>query len=380
MSDDVVEKTLKLMNQQKEHNDLTEKEFFLKKKRVEKQYQDLKDGEKAIEEFKKIDLFSRDEERIKRVLQRQEEYFEGASERIMFIDDLPWFNEVVPFFRKNLILIGAQSGDGKSTCLANIVSGMMQHGKKPFIISNEELEEDICSRVCAITMGLNYANHDKLSSKDKALYRKAVDQLADKYLKIVDNTFDGIKGATTSIEGLGSLLENLYLKYKETGQAYDAILIDYYQRFNTSLANPSLPGWEILGKVSDILEHYRKVYPAPIVLFTQIKPQADEDDDNPFETRIKLGKAIFERATCIIEMRPNKKDLSTQWFVHKNRFNTGSLKTPGITGWERGKYVPYDEEFKRRVAERNMERFKEQQAAEAAKQSKPQGGNNDHKS
>jgi replicative DNA helicase len=352
MNEDISSKTMKSLEQAREFAEVSDKEFFVKKKRVELQYDEIRRGEEILKKIEKIDFFEHNPERVQQVHDRFHDYLEAASRRLMFIDNDSFFNEVVPFFAKSLILIGATSGEGKSTCIANVVTGLIQTKKKAIIITNEEQEEDFCARILAIMSGKNFSNHDTLSEEDKEFYKKGVLALADHKIKIIDNTYNNIEYPTTSIEGLRSILESLKKAHREEGRMFDAILIDYYQNFSFSLNNPSAKEWENLKVTTEMLENFRKEVPMPIVLMCQIKsPSADEENQEPFKNRIEGGKSIFNRATCVLEIRADKKNLCTEWHVHKNRFNPASNGKVYRTGWDRGKYVPYDDAFKKKVQE-----------------------------
>jgi hypothetical protein len=130
-------------------------------------------------------------------------------------------------------------------------------------------------------------------------------------------------------------------------------MIDYLQKIDTSRDNPRLQGWEVMKRVADMLDIFYKKYHAPVVVFSQLKPEEAEGQD--IEYRIKGGKAIFVSCTYCLEMKPIKEQRKTDFIVHKHRFNdrVNSVLEQAL---DNGKYVVYTQEFKVKVATENAER------------------------
>ncbi len=96
------------------------------------------------------------------------EYIAAAQKPMKFICNA--FAGSVPFFRKNCIVIGAPTGQGKTTLLANACMSVMmqknpQTGKKGrvLVISNEEASEDVFNRITALIKGFSYTNHNEFT-------------------------------------------------------------------------------------------------------------------------------------------------------------------------------------------------------------------------
>ena len=291
------------------------------------------------------------EEEIANIQKNNKDYIEAAKERLLFINKS--FNGIVPFFRKNLILIGGKTGEGKSTTVANIVFSTMSQinpktGKpcRCLVITNEEKPEDVYNRITCHRKGWQYTGHDKFTPEQVEEFDRSIPHMAkDGWLTVIDNSYNGAIGATTSIEGIQAIFDSLIA----AEQWFDVILIDYYQNIKYSKKQPRLNEYEVQGMLAAMLDHYKNVYPAPIVLLAQVNPDR-ENDPKPFEYRVKGRKVITDPSTFIMEMVANRAELKTDWIIHKSRFD-GGVGASVETGFERGRYVEVTEEFKAARAE-----------------------------
>lgn len=292
---------------------------------------------------------------IDKLVIANEDYIDAARLSMTFINDE--FKGIVPFFQKNLIFIGGKTGEGKSTTVANIAYTTMKQNnpvtgrkRRVLVITNEEKSEDVYNRVTCLGRGWSYTNHDQFSDEQKKIFSQSIRAMAkSKCLTVIDNDHEGAHGLTTSIEGICNIFDNLI----RDKVYYDVILIDYYQNIKHSKKDTSLDEFKVQAKLAAVLDIYKNVYPAPIVLMGQVNPP-DKEDKTPFQFRIKGRKTIMDVATCVIEMIADRENYRTQWTIHKSRFN-GSVGKGIWTGFARGMYVAYDHTFITEVA-----RLKEQ--------------------
>jgi hypothetical protein len=306
-----------------------------------------------LELAKNLDFGKMTKEQILEHQIRIEEYIMAARRKMIFM--LPDFNKMVPFFRNNLILLAAHTGRGKSTAAANIAYSVLKQkneetgkGRRALIITNEEKSEDFYNRVIFLSQGWHYVNHDEITDEQMKFCQGAISGLASRgRLMIVDNDYGGAHGITTSIEGIESIFENL-IANKEY---YDVIIIDYYQNIIHSKKNPVLNEWLVQAKLARLLDQYKNRYPAPIILLAQCK-QADEDDRTPFKERIAGRKLIVDSTTLAAEMTVDYKARATHWTFWKSRYVTAIGKTV-TTGYNNGRFVPYDKAFQDQVAKDN---------------------------
>lgn len=267
-------------------------------------------------------------------------YFEDIQQSAIFLGNE--FSQKVPYFSNNLILVGAQSGNGKSTISANLALSTILQGKNVLTITNEEVVSDCYNRVTCLQKGWFYVDHKKFT-KEQVDYFNTQYPVLGNNMKVIADYHNGRSGLTTTIEGIVSIMEKvLQSKFK-----FDAILIDYFQNISHSNNYPSLEEWKVLDKMAQYLDNYRKIYPAPIVLFSQLKP-AQEDDTTPFKERIERCKSIYNKATCAIEVVADPENKATIFKIHKSRFTEGIGKEIKM-GFDRGRYVSYDADFLNKI-------------------------------
>ena len=325
------------------------KKAVLDSKRVNSQLEVLEQNERDMEQTKNASYGALTEEQIAKLQRDNDEYMEAAKNAMRFI--IQEFDNFVPFFRKNFILIGARTGEGKSTAVANIAFAALAEGKRVLVLTNEEKSEDFYNRTTAISKGWHYTNHSKFTDKQKEVFRSMIPVLArGGRLTVVDNNHNGSHGVTTSIEGIATIFENL-MKEKVY---YDVVIIDYYQNIIHSQKYPNLSENEVQARLSRMIDRYKNEYPAPIVMMAQITPP-DKDDKIPFQHRIKGRKIIMDPATCVIEMIRNTKELYTVFKFHKSRFNEAIGKDIKV-GYDNGKFVKYDTAFAEKVQKMAYER------------------------
>ena len=215
-------------------------------------------------------------------------------------------------------------------------------GKNVLILTNEEIDSDVYNRVTCLCKGWGYTNHRKFTKEQIDSFNEMY-KILGQNLTVVSDKYNGKSGTTTTFEGIKSVLDSLLNATKK----YDVIIIDYFQNISTSLEDQNSPEWKVLDKVSQYLDNYRKLYKAPIVLLGQLK-QSDKENSIPFKERIERCKAIYNKATCCLEVKADMENSRTEFICHKSRFTKGSGKNI-IVGFDKGKYVPFDDAFKNRT-------------------------------
>ncbi len=337
-------------------NDTSAKEAVIKNKRATAQLEAIQQNEKDMAIAKATNFGALSPEQIVAIQNANDEYIAAAKNAMNFIN--PVFDNKVPFFRKNFILLGARTGEGKSTAVANIAYGVMtsKHpvtGKtlRTLVLTNEEKAEDFYNRVTCLVKGWHYTNHNLFTKEQTDTFRQMIPVLASNgRLTVIDNNHNGAHGVTTSIEGIATVFDNLL----EKKEYYDVIIIDYYQNIIHSQKYPHLSENEVQARLSRMMDKYKNEYPAPIVMMAQITPP-DKEDRIPFQHRIKGRKIIMDPATFAAEMVRDTKNLRTRWVVHKSRF-TEAIGSDWWTGYDYGKFVPYTTEFAEKVQRMAYER------------------------
>lgn len=319
------------------------KKAVIDHRRASAQLDEIKRNDKDLEIIKKANFGVLSQDGIEKLQKANHDYMEAAKSSMFFIAKT--FDDLVPFFRKNFILIGGKTGDGKSTTVANIVYSTLKQlnpatGKyrRALVITNEERGEDFYNRVTCLVNGWHYVNHNKFTEEQKKTFNDFIPKLAP-MLTVIDDGHEGSQGTTTTIEGIESIFNSLI----ERKEYYDVIIIDYYQNIISSKVSPYMSENEVQARLARAMDRYKNEYPAPIVMMAQVNPQNDKDKA-PFQHRIKGRKIIMDPATFVVEMMADRENLKTVWRVWKSRF-TEVVGKDIVTGYEKGKYVDYTLDF-----------------------------------
>lgn len=352
--DDFMKKIAEAAELDRRKKELQAKELILKERRTDNELEKLQKNDRDLATAQSTRYGGLSDDQIANVQKESREYIEAARNGIVFINSA--FSGKVPFFRKNLILIGGKTGEGKSTTVANIVATTMREispitGKRcrVLVLTNEEKAEDVYNRITCFAKGWHYTNHDKFTDEQSKEFERYIPILAkDGWLTVVDDNFGSTpenqtSGVTTSIEGIQAVFDGLI----RDGVYYDAVLIDYYQNVKFSKKNPYLNEWEVQAQFAAMLDKYKNLYPAPIVLMAQVSPP-NEDNTVPFKVRIEGRKSILNVSTCSMEMIADRENKCTEWVVHKSRFNE-HVGNSFHTGYDKGRFVLHSDEFKRRI-------------------------------
>lgn len=336
--------------------DTQAKKAVLDNKIISNRLEQVQQNEKDMEIAKKSNYGALSKEEVENTVKDNDEYMEASQVPIDFICNT--FDGKVPFFRKNLILIGAQTGEGKSTAVANLAyTALINKNKKTqktyriLVITNEEKREDFYNRVTSLSRGWHYTNHSKFSFEQRKEFSKMIPILsANGRLTVIDDNHGGSHGVTTSVEGLETIFNSLI----ENKEYYDIVILDYYQNIIHSKLNPMLTQYQVQEKVTRLLDKFKNVYPAPIVVMSQLKP-SDGKEKIPFQYRIMGSKSIMVPATFAAEMVIDRKNLRTKWVVHKSRY-TESMGKDFWTGYDKGRFVEYTNAFAEKVQKMALDR------------------------
>jgi len=337
------------------------REFKLRKMKLEldeekttARYEELKASRENLEKVKNLKIDYMSDEQIELLRRDNKEYMEAAQHSMMFIH--PVFNGVVSFFMKNLILVLGETGKGKSTAVANIVfTNMTQKNpitgkfRRTLVLTNEENPSDFINKVTCLMKGWNYTNHSDFTAEQKEVMDTYMYHLPKAGLiNVIGDEYEGTTGNTSTIEGMSALFDRL-LEYARKGIFYDCILIDYYQNVNQSVKDPTAKDHEVQHKFTLLLDRFKNIYPAPIVVMCQLKP-SDKDNKAPYTERIMGRKSIATKATVVLELESEPKEMRTKWTLHKGRYVT-NLGQTFYTGFYLGKIVEYGADFIRKAAE-----------------------------
>lgn len=326
---------------------LKDREFELRQARVKTEYDALKEGQEGIGRLATMNLSKMSDENVEALQKESAEYMEAARKEMQFIHTD--FKNLVPYFMRNLILIGAQTGQGKSTVVANLAylnylqkDPITGERKKTLIITNEEDPADVYARIVCVSKGWHYTNHSNFTDHQKDAIKEGIKEFSQ-YITVIGDTHEGVSGCTTTIEGVETIFANLIHAAKTTGFKYDVVLFDYYQNVQFSKLNARLDEFKVQAKLSGKLDKWKNEYDAPIVLLCQLY-SPDKDGKVPFEQRIRGHKGIMTKATCAIEMLAKPRTLETEFIFHKCRYTMGAgVKV--ILGFVKGQFVNKGKEY-----------------------------------
>lgn len=352
-----VEDVIASMEPVNESDIIRKKEVELWQDRVERSHAMMEERRENLSKTKNVHMGFHDPDRIKEIQKRSREYLEKAQLSKAFINQA--FQGKVPYFPRNIILVAAQTGEGKSTTSANLAYHALMQGQKVLVIVNEETSDDVYNRVSCLINKWVYVNHNEFKPHQIDFFEKNIPALSERMI-VVDDSYGGDIGQTSTIEGIEAVLNSLV----NNNIKVDVIIIDYYQNIDSSIQNPRLKEWEVQGMFANFIDKFKNRYDAPIVLLAQKKKS--DGEKTSFKELIEGRKAILNKATCAIEIKAERDKYRTAWEIKKSRFNQAVGETI-LTGYDKGRYVEYDEAFVNHVL--CLQRQKEE--AELMKNTKP---------
>jgi hypothetical protein len=356
MSNDKVSEVMKDFKlKQAEEAALLKKEADLKQHRVNTQYEQLEEHRRSIGNIKNMDFTSLNDSEVDSILEEYEQEESFQQKRRTFIR--PEFASI-PHGPFQIILVGALTGNGKSTTAANLALGTISDGKKVLLITNEERPHHSYNRVTALQNGLPFGPEYNKDEATVKLFRDNIKTLSTQ-MRVIHADYGGIIGVTTTIEGILGVLEQTLSSYKKTGEFFDTIIFDYYQNIKESTGSPHLNEFQVQKIFCAKLNQFRKLYPASFVVLAQLKAEVKDKEGNvvDFKTRIEGSKDISNVATCSIEMRARMEDRTTEWIIRKNRWQSDNIQTRILTGWEKGRYVKHDLDFMEKIEKEKLAKF-----------------------
>lgn len=283
-----------------------------------------------------IDPTKANPDRIKRIQQNSEEYLLAAQNAKVFLYDD--FAGKVPYFQKNLILLAAETGQGKSTVSANLAFHALTQGQKVLVITNEEDPADVYNRVSCLIKGWSYTKHENFTRDQIDFFNSNIETLSQRMV-VVDDGYSNRTGQTTTIEGMEAIFNALHTKQHD----YDVIIIDYYQNVSISTKDPKKVDWQVQDLFVKLLDSVKNYIRAPIILLAQ-KKRAKKDEEVYYKELVEGRKSISNAATCVVEISTDKSMCKTSFRVAKSRFAEAVGETIAV-GFDKGKYIPWTSEF-----------------------------------
>lgn len=320
-------------------------EYNYKKKEIEKdiissKFEQMQERKAEIEALKSFDLDNEDPAVIQRIAEENEDYLLKAKNAKVFINND--FKGKVPLFPRNVILVAAETGVGKSTICANLAYHAILQGQRVLIIVNEENPGDVYNRITCLIKGWAYVNHSEFTDEQRKVFKEMTVLLSEKVTVVGDNRGD-LHNLTTSIEGIETVLNSVVNKKSK----FDLIMVDYYQNIDKSTAVPSMLDWQAQYRFCKYIDQYKNKSNAAIVVLAQLKASGGENKMS-FKDSIEGRKSIMNICTCAMKVIKDVENQRTGFEIVKSRF-TESLGQTVWVGFQRGKYVDYTPEFRNQV-------------------------------
>lgn len=330
-----------LLGEQEEIRNSRQKQQELFINDVQTRHQQMQIRKEEEEKLSKIDLSVHNTQYYEQIAKDSKEHLTSIRHSGVFLDDA--FRDSVSFFGKNLILVMATTGDGKTTLSANLGHGALRQGQRVLMITNEENVQDMYNRVTCFFRGWTYNNHKDFTDDQINHFSEMIIKLSKK-MTVVDDNYNGATGVTTTLEGVQAILESTL----KPGNEFDVIIVDYYQNITRSNKMPQLDQYTVQDMFSKWLKQFIKRSPAPVVVLAQRKPRLKEQRD--YKEALEGRKSIANDATIVIEIQAERDLYRTAFTIRKTRF-PDSLNKTIYMGFERGRYVSYNEEFKQKALE-----------------------------
>lgn len=329
--------------------------------RTQQQHEDLQERRREMELLEKFDIGRDYSDYAANLANETEEYLIRARKSKVFLNED--FKSKIPFFARNIILVAAETGGGKSTVSANLTFQAIMQGQKVLVLTNEENPGDVYNRVTCLIKGWSYSEHEKFTDEQIATFKENIVHLS-KRLTVIGDTYQGMHGCTTTIEGIENVCNSVLLKNNH----YDVILFDYYQNIDRSVKAPAMQDWQVQYRFCKFLDQYKNKSPAALVVLSQKKPN-QKDKELPFRESIEGRKTILNISTCALNVIKDIQNFRTLFEIKKSRFNNCVGDSIAV-GFDKGQYVRYSDEFKLRS--QSMRADKEQ--ASLLSQIKMNGG------
>lgn len=339
-------------NLDRKKKEFQEKKLLVDSYKYDNELAKITKNEADIERLKNINVGVLDDDKIAKIQQDNRNYLSNLSDSLVFLDTS--FTKLVTAWPGNLILIGSKTGGGKSSLTANLIfTTIVQKNPKTgknrraLVLSNEESGFSVYNRLTSLVKGWNYSDQDNFTEEQKEILVEFAGKWAKLGVTVIEN--DG-HGLTTSLEGICSIFDNLI----KNNVHYDMVILDYIQKCTDSKRG-NMAAWEVMKKTMEALDGYKNIYPGTLVVTSQLASQTNDGNDNErdFQDRIRGGKDILNPCTMGIELVPDRKLLRSRFIIRKSRYKGELVGQGRDMGFKKGRFVPYDDDFKKEVASRN---------------------------
>ncbi len=272
-----------------------------------------------------------EDEQVQQYLDQTARRRRASSQALTFLD--PAFDRYYKI-ENGLTLIGAQTGNGKSTVCYNLISYLHlaeRCSKRILLLSNEATEEEVYSKVACLMLGWDWERdyHNGDDENKLALITGTIKELA-KTLTVVTSKLDEYD--TSDLDDVKRILEHA----KGESDRYAMVLIDYLQTIVTCKSRRHLKPHEISYSLGSYLKRYAQICDVPVVIFAQL--WADSDSRPDFPQRVQYDRMFANHAHTCLEVIPDHGSRTTTIRCHKQRW--GPIQRWEVTlQYERGRLL-----------------------------------------
>lgn len=230
---------------------------------------------------------------------------------------------------QGLVLIGAESGRGKSTLAGNVVAGIIHNcvNARVMMISNEESADAIYERIAAISLGIPFTK----------IHTKSIDSLSQKKVEsyIRDVLTHSVEVVTD--DNFKTSMEEDVMSVMESGahEGYNAIILDYHQNVTSSRNNPEKESYRVSKDLGQYYKDFGKRCSLPVITFAQLSARADA---SKFKDRVENDKTLYNHSFMAIEIIADTDTCTSTFKIHKDRFCNSTGKEI-VMNFEGGKFV-----------------------------------------
>lgn len=254
-----------------------------------------------------------EDEQVQQYLDQTARRRRASSQALTFLD--PAFDRYYKI-ENGLTLIGAQTGNGKSTVCYNLISYLHlgeRCSKRILLLSNEATEEEVYSKVACLMLGWDWERdyHNGDDENKLALITGTIKELA-KTLTVVTSKLDEYD--TSDLDDVKRILEHA----KGESDRYSMVLIDYLQTIVTCKSRRHLKPHEISYSLGSYLKRYAQICDVPVVIFAQL--WADSDSRPDFPQRVQYDRMFANHAHTCLEVIPDHGSRTTTIRCHKQRW------------------------------------------------------------
>lgn len=197
---------------------------------------------------------------------------------------------------RDVVIIYAASGNGKSTLSGEITLSYMNHTKPILYISNEESSSEVLKRIAYFYLGWNPNSEYTLPGQPDML-KNTMEFLRDRVLVCAKDMTESSLVPTQTAEGLHKILDDAVGKYS-------CIIIDYYQAIDVTTRDPKAMPHEAQLAFDSRLDLYRTRMGCPIYIMAQSKPMHVGAIRSDFQNNRQKGNTkVYDKATVVIEVQ-----------------------------------------------------------------------------